>query len=37
MRRPLTPSILRLSAVERGLIAAGLSVVVWGLVWWAMR
>ena len=31
------PSILRMSALERLAYAAGASVLVWALVYWAMR
>jgi hypothetical protein len=31
------PSILRLSVVERAVIAAALIVLVWGAVIWVMR
>jgi hypothetical protein len=34
---PLHPSILRLSAVERLALAAGLLAVMWLAVVWAMR
>lgn len=33
----LTPSLLRLSAVQRLAIAAALSALIWAAVFWAMR
>jgi hypothetical protein len=32
----VSPSILRMSALQRLAVAAGLIVVLWGIVFWAM-